>query len=120
MEEWFSEYDADADYDVGRGLSCLYWVILRIIKLQQTCLANIYNAGKYISLQIFLPGSTVAGWLADLWDIFQFKAMGILKCYICYFVIFSTVWNLSNEDIFLLILRKCQLFCGSRAVLLSV
>ena len=77
MEECFSEYDADADYDVGPGLLyCLYWVILKIIKLQQQH-ANI--AGKYISLQISLPGSTLAGWLADLWDIFQFKAMGIFK-----------------------------------------
>ena len=73
MEEWFSEYDADADYDVGRGLYCLYWVKLKIIKTTTNMLTTLVNI--FISLQIFLPGSTLAGSLIPPWDIFQFKAM---------------------------------------------
>ena len=111
MEEWFSEYDADADYTGGRRLYCLYWVILKLIKLQQH--AN--NAGKHICLKIFFRGQhSLAHWYLGH---FSIQINGI--CYICYFVIFRIVWNLSNEEIFLLILLKCQLFGRSAALLLS-
>ena len=76
MEEWFSEYDADAEDDVGRGLYCLYWVKLEI-KTPTNMLTRLVNI--FISFQIFLPGSTIAGSLISGTFFNLSNAMGIFK-----------------------------------------